>query len=223
MSQFVLYNSVRPVAAAGDPYWNDVILSLPMTSDFLDVTGKTVSVTGAVVSGGMGVFDGTNDYLNLASSSALTLGSANFTIEGFFRRGAGAVGGRTLVDYRNTTKDGIAVYASTSGTAGLTVYSQATPIGIGHVTPFSDSVLEHWAVVRDSGTIYGYVAGIMVCDGPDVRTYDATPTVFIGDNYVAPSQPLSGDLNHVRVTKNICRYPGGTTFTPPTGPFPTSL
>jgi hypothetical protein len=33
---------------------------------------------------------------------------------------------------------------------------------------------------------------------------------------------FNGYAAHLRVTKGVCRYPGGTTFTPPSAPFPTS-
>ena len=39
-------------------------------------------------------------------------------------------------------------------------------------------------------------------------------------------QPTSSYWNGwiwgLRMTKGVCRYPGGTTFTPPTAPFPNS-
>lgn len=84
-----------------DPYKDKVVLFLPMEGShdgstvFNDRTGKTVTVNGNThlstdVAPPWGTtsayFDGTGDYLSLASSTTLDLGAGDFTIEGGLAR-----------------------------------------------------------------------------------------------------------------------------------------
>ncbi len=204
-----------------DPDWASVVLSLPLTADFVDVRGKAVTVNGPVISGGAAVFDGSNDRLSLASDAGFGFGSGNYTVEGYFRRASGASGNRCIIDTRTGSNTGMAIYASTSTYAGLSFADNAGTLA-GHTAQFSISVFEHWAVVRQGTTVRGYVGGVQRFTVADSRAYASASTCFVGDNYLAPSQPTHGEMQAVRITKGVARYPDGTTFTPPSIPYPTS-
>lgn len=206
-----------------DPYFANVTALIPMSTDFTDLKGNTWTPSnGATVTGGQGVFDG-DAWISAPSSANFGFGSGVYTIEGFFKADS-LSGNDCLIDTRGGG-EGIAVYATASGIGGFFgVANNVAVIGGGGV--FSTSTAKHWAVVRDSDNkLYGYLDGVQTFTTPptDSRTLASTATCFIGDNRIAPSQPIHGKMpGGMRITKGVCRYPGGTTFTPPTSPFPTS-
>jgi predicted phage tail protein len=154
------------------------------------------------------------------SSAAFGFGDEDFTIEGFLRASALGVA-RCILDTRGGGQ-GIAVYAYTDIGAGqFTTYSNAGALTYGGF--FTLNEFEHFAVVREAGVLRMYLRGEQMASVADARTYAAASSCFVGDNFVSgggPSQPLSGWLEELRITKGVCRYPGGTTFVPPTLVFP---
>lgn len=203
-----------------DPYWLQVGASLPMTSSFADAVGNTWTENGGVaVSGGSGVFDGVNDYLRLASNIAWAFGYSDFTVEGYFKDNASAVNS-CLFDTRSASTEGLSLYVESGTYTGIS-YGTNSGFLNGTATLFSSSVLQHWAVVRQGSTVRVYLDGVQLFTATDPRFLTAQSTFTIGDSYLS-SQPSKGSQNHFRVTRGVCRYPNGTTFTPPTGPFPTT-
>lgn len=201
------------------------------STTFTDVTGKTWTANGNAqidtaakqFGTGAGIFDGSGDWIQTGSDAGFGFESGAFTIEGWFMRTGGATTNPCMVDTRTGSNAGVGIYASTSIYSGLSYANNGGTIA-GSGTAFTVDVFEHWAVVRetDGFTVRGYVNGVQVFTVSDSRTLASASTCFVGDNYVAPSQPMLGSMDDLRITKGECLYPGGTTFTPPTAAFPDS-
>lgn len=216
----------NPVSGGGDPDFANVTSLLPLSSDFTDVKlGAGWTVLGPTISGGEAVFDGVNDRIHYGVDTAFGFGAGLYTIEGFFTADS-ISGNQCLFDTRGGG-EGIAFYQNAAAWGQATVYNNAGQIFIPGVgMQFTIGVSVHFAVVRDAGDVVRvYFNGVQQGSGADARTYAASTSCFIGDNYIsagAPSQPAHGKLKAWRVTKGVCRYPSGTAFTPPTLPLPTS-
>jgi hypothetical protein len=165
------------------------------------------------------MLDGSGDYISCASDAAFGFGTGDFTIEGWFRA-AVISGNMCLLDTRTASNEGIAIYVNAAATGTFTAYSNAgILVGVGS---FTLNTWVHFAVVRDAGTVRIYLGGVQQGSAADARTYASASSCFVGDNYVAPSQPANGWLDDLRITKGVCRYPSGTSFTPASSAFPDS-
>lgn len=222
----ILSAAVRLAAGGGgggtDPYWPQVSASLPLTTNFADDVGNSWTASGVAISGGVAVFDGVNDYMRLAAGIAFAYGRSDFTLEGFTKE-LGSASVQCLFDSRTATVNGIALYSRASGYGGGITFGLVGALVAGTATLFSNSVREHWALVRDSGTVRFYLAGVQLFSIADDTLISGAGAATIGDAYSGPGgQPANVETNHIRSTRGFCRYPGGTTFTPPVGPFDTS-
>ena len=91
---------------------------------------------------------------------------------------------------------------------------------------WSDNTWTHVAIARDGATLYGYINGVSVGTPVDLSTNIvgfATTTAYVGSRgssgssfpgAVVGAAANSVNIDDVRFTDGICRYPGGTTFTP---------
>lgn len=89
-------------------------------------------------------------------------------------------------------------------------------VAITIANPLTTSTWHHIAVCNDSATIRMYVDGVQ--GGTDTLTADLDLTsydLFFGANFNGVS-PLDGYQDEIRFSNGVCRYPNGTTFTPPT-------
>lgn len=85
---------------------------------------------------------------------------------------------------------------------------------------FSTNVFTHIAYVREGTTFRGYIGGVQKGSGTSsISLLDNSTHVVLGENSDG-NQALDCFIDDLRVTKGVCRYPGGTTFTPATAEFP---
>ena len=103
-------------------------------------------------------FDGTNDYVQVSNSSALQLGTGDFTIEmWWYMIGSGNCRGFTLGDAYDA--NGMELYLGSSGTS-LNVYIEnATRITADSVPSFD--TWHHYVIERTSGTMKLYIDGVV--------------------------------------------------------------
>ena len=103
-------------------------------------------------------FDGTNDYVQVPNSSALQLGTGDFTIEmWWYMIGSGNCRGFTLGDASDA--NGMELYVGNSG-ASLYVYIQnAIRITADSVPSFD--AWHHYVIERTGGTMKLYVDGVV--------------------------------------------------------------
>jgi hypothetical protein len=173
-------------------------------------------------------FNGTTDRLSTPAKTAFNLGTGDFTIECWI----------------NTASISATEYFVGQGNSSLTDRSyQMAVVNTGAVsvqvfnaaqtslqTDTSSSVIAintwyHIAFVRDGNTVRLYVNGVQGGTG-NVTGFTINPSTSIlglgalGD--YGASSLFNGYIDDFRFTKGICRYPSGTTFTPPTAAFPNS-
>ena len=103
-------------------------------------------------------FDGSNDYVQVPNSSALQLGTGDFTIEmWWYMIGSGNCRGFTLGDAYDA--NGMELYLGSSGTS-LNVYIEnATRITADSVPSFD--TWHHYVIERTSGTMKLYIDGVV--------------------------------------------------------------
>ena len=184
-------------------------------------------------------FDGTDDYLYMpVQREDDDFVENDFTIEAWvYVTGNGSGSYKNILrTYRNVSSvdRGFYLYVG-NGTGGDALkpgmFCSFTG-GDGHVESPDSISLNTWthiATVRDGGTIRLYVDGVQkassICSG--AYRYDDSSDYYIGTAGNAAhgtntpiSQYFQGNLDDIRVTNGTCRYPSGTTFTPPTKALP---
>jgi hypothetical protein len=77
------------------------------------------------------------------------------------------------------------------------------------------------AVVRDNGTARFYIDGVQIDSIANTTNLNqqTSNVSYVGGN--PNGYTLTGYMDDFRVTNGVCRYPNGTTFTPPTAALPT--
>jgi hypothetical protein len=222
------FGSVGPT----DPYFANVVSLLHFrdgfhTTTFTDITGKTWSRNGIATENdvnalfvGSAVGPATNNGIKTPTHADFNFGTADFTIEWFhfftslsdfqnaFDRG-GVTAGALLVQTGNS--DGKFI-TYVGGSAVMTEASAATT-----------SVMQHHALVKDSGTLRKYRGGVQTASVANATSITNT-AAFAWGAYASGANSTAGYLGDgCRITNGVCRYPGGTTFTPPAlGSFPDS-
>lgn len=229
----VIFINPYQFAAAGDPFLPNVSLLLhgngvngstgiidssPSPKAITVVGNAQISTAQSKFGGSSIAFDGNGDWLVVGSQSALSFGTANFTIESWLRlSNTGAI--QLIVDARNSTS---AVpwnlYINTDRTVsfrhggGVLTSSQT----------FTYDTWFHFALTRSGSTIRMFIDGVLDLN-TDINTgaLDAgTSNLFIGRVFDSASLYLSGYIDEFRVTPGIARYV--SSFTPPIAPFPDS-
>lgn len=229
---------------ATDPHWASVVLSMPMDgtnggTTFTDVKGaKTVTRNGSVVTSTAQVKFGTasaffpnsiNNWLSLSDSADWDFGSGDFTIEfhgygldnvsaapGIVIGQADGLGANAASWAVSTDGANLMINAST-GTGSWNIVA-VTAVGVNT----NAANWKHYAVCGEGTTARIYVDGVQQASGTITGGMpNSTRALTIGRG-VSTGNTLTGYVDNVRVTKGVCRYPGGTTFTPPAAAYPTS-
>jgi hypothetical protein len=187
------------------------VVGTPRVQRFSPFAPASPGYTTATI-GGSGYFDGAGDYLQVSGGTPLTFGTGNFTIEGWVypttaaTQGVFQVSSTGLSTAFSTT---IAVFVESSGwsiyTGSGVVYSTVVP---------TFNAWNHFAYVRNSGTITLYINGVSVISTVDGTNYTFS-TMAIGGAYDTTFL-LTGYISNLRVVKGTAVYT--TNFTPPTAP-----
>lgn len=169
------------------------------------------------------VLDGTGDWATWPSpsSNAAMTGrysvTTNWTMEVHTNLAAAQVGG--IMSRGATGGSRYALYCSGSGNVAF--YADAFSTGVPVVDSSAanlDGNEHHIAVVRDGGTYRMYFDGVQV----DSQAWASAPAntsligLFIGtDEASTTTRDVAGRIARFKLS-DVCRYPSGTTFTPPT-------
>lgn len=211
-----------PDSAPDDPYWDSVVLMLPMAVDFSDSSETTKTVTPAgdaqitaispKFGTGSGLFDGTGDLLSVTHVSELTLGTSDFTFEAWIRlseinRWHGIIG-------NGTGAGAIDFVVATTPNNFLRVYANSGTLNLNAVTALVIDTWYHVALVRSGDVFTIFLNGVTESTATVAVTLSATSAWKIAGDYT--STPLKGQMAYARVTKGVARYP--TSFTPPAQP-----
>ncbi|HBI33866.1 MAG TPA: hypothetical protein DDY44_01795 [Candidatus Moranbacteria bacterium] len=148
-------------------------------------------------------FDGSGDYLDLATSADFGLGTGDFTVD-------------CWVNFSTVTN---AIFVNTTSSANgffFQYYNNAFTFGQNNVgfvinTPWTPSINTwyHIAVTRASGTTKGFINGTQIASVSDNYNY--------ANNILRVGESVNGYLDEVRVSKGIARWTSN--FTPPSAEY----
>jgi Concanavalin A-like lectin/glucanases superfamily len=170
------------------------------------------------VNGGSMYFNGSTDYLTAPNNSALTLGSNNFTIEGWFYITSLASSqflysinqngsNYAAINVSVSTSGNLVLYASTSGSGWTT-----TNVTIG--SGIAANVWYHIALSKISSNLTGYVNGV---GGTSVSVGATLTNGTINLIGAYTTNYLSGYISNFRIVNGTAVYTSN--FTVPTAPL----
>ena len=229
-----------------DPYFNNVVLLLngdgtngAQNNTFIDSSTNNFTITrnGNVTQGSFSpygdrwsaFFDGTGDFLGVASGSAFDFGTGDWTIEAWV-----FIAGNTTANVDNqrdgtifTVRTGNTVHvqfgvlgdASTTGT-GLQIYNTSAGGNMRRDVAISQNTWHHIAAVRNQNNLYIYLNGSQVgaAFATTLSYGSSTGTVQVGQsgvtNYI---HTFNGYISNLRILKGTALYT--SSFTPPTSPL----
>ena len=214
-------NFTPQTAELTEVYNTVLLLGQSSSSATAEATGKTLSVTGDVTASttnpslvkgfdtsGSVYFDGSGDYLSIPSSSDLTFGTGDFTVEmwvyaeNFTNRG-------TLYDSRPSGGSTGITIGHESSTGELKVYMNATS-GSDQIVDSTDFAIGRWyhiAVTCESTSVRLFVNGVLKDTGTG-RDLSNTNAVNIGyKTYTSSSYNyFNGFISNARIIKGTALY-----------------
>jgi hypothetical protein len=130
---------------------------------------------------------------------------------------------RCMMDFRHGATENIAIYAeaATAGAGKLSIYT-AFGLAISHQTAMVANTWYRVKACRRGGYWKLYLDGVKSTDTYTAHsgvTYTSDGRLYIGDNYVAPSQPLDGRMGPIRITR-YARQALDANHTPDALPWP---
>lgn len=166
--------------------------------------------------GGSGYFDGTGDYLNLASNTAFQFGTGDFTFETWVYCTQAASAQKAIYDLSSSNTAGS--FALFSGGSDWTVRMDGLGNDLSYPVSASDfNNWVHFAVCKSGSTVTFYKNGISVASGsrPSINIIQQTPN--IGRLAAFSGYDFGGYISNLRVVKGTAVYTSN--FTPPTTPL----
>ena len=170
-------------------------------------------------------FSTNTDWLSTPAKTAFALGSGDFTIEmwTYFN----ALSQQVFAGQTNATISALSFYMIIFGTGqlqcvikdGVSVVQAASSVGAITATTW-----QHIAFTRDGNALRLYINGVQqptVGNTTGFTVATSTDPLGVGGSLFLSSL-MNGYIDDFRFTKGVCRYPGGTTFIPPTAAFPNS-
>ncbi len=208
------------------PLSSDVytIILLLQSGTFIDTSGnnRTVVVNGTpttqsfspfnrIATGGSGYFDGTGDYLTLPNNATTTIGTSDFTFEGWFYTPSVATL-QTLMTY---------------GSSGWRVFMNAAAIWFlnGSTSIINTGTIQpnswiHIVLVRSgsgSNNTALWINGSRITQATNTTNFAAgAPQIGMEGT---TSSPYTGYMSNVRLVKSALYNPANSTITVPSLPF----
>jgi len=221
-------SSKPSAAAAGDPYFANVVSLLHFDGNLTDEKGLTWTGVGNAAATGGAKFgsnalalDGVGDNIATANSGDFTWGTGDFTIECWVYN---TKSGYQFIMGNNSNTSGnfmLAINVPISGSpqVGFGAASVAWPVQFNNGVAFPQNEWVHLAVCRQGENNYCYINGIQVdTTKTDSRNWVNAAEVRIGSMSGAATADFGGLIDDLRITKGVARYT--TNFTPPTAAFP---
>ncbi len=210
----VEYTNVAALFSAGssqnDPFFNNVTFLLLLNGPSVptvDSSGNAVAITNTGVSMSSvqtrygsysGQFNGSTSYLTTPGSSAINLGTGDFTLEAWvFPTANGGASGTVIIG------GGTNGYLSVSAgayTVGLNGPSGAVCTTVSTLTP---NAWNHVAAVRQGGFSQVFINGVSSASAANAGNYGSVAVTVGGVSGIAY---FTGYITQVRVTKGVARY-----------------
>ena len=194
-------------------FTNGAIFDNAMMNDLETVGNAQISTSVKKYGTGSLAFDGTGDWLRLLTTPNITLGSGNFTFEGWLYLNT-VSGAQIIFDQRPASTQGVYPVLYMDG-ATMTWYINGTA----RITSssLSASTWYHFAISRSSGSTKLFINGTQSGSTyTDANNYLASRS-YLGISAVDETGGLNGYIDDLRITNGYARYTA--TFTPPTSAF----
>ena len=209
----------------GDPYWDSVVLLARMNGSPANLKTMQFSNAGTVAWAagkfGQAMSLSTGDSGAVANASTLDFAlPGDFTIE-LFVKPTSRVDGALISHFDlGGASPGWQVYYTTSGKIEFYRYAGSGSYPARGNVVLALGVFSHIAVVRSAGVVSIYVNGVLDATGTDAAAYgNNLLTMSIGYQLQGGARyPFRGEIDEVRITKNVARYTGA--FAPPSAEFP---
>jgi hypothetical protein len=174
--------------------------------------------------GGSVYFDGTGDYLRVASNAALGYGTGDFTIEGWFyltgTTGQGVAQGEQGIIGSNTVMASRFTVRIQGNPKKMSWWLNGSSNNVVGTTSIQQNTWYHFALVRSGSSTNNvklYLNGVLESQG--TSTYDVpADDHVIGRVYTdLDSEYWNGYISNLRIVKGTALYTAN--FTPPTSPL----
>ena len=196
---------------------SNLVLALPLVGSANDVsnrinsgsTTKSITVNNAVTNstfsnfyGGSYYFDGSGDSLSVASSSDLGMGTGDFTVEAWVYPTSLASS-----DFIVCLSGSDSVFGYNSdGTLNIQLPSSGAPSLTQKGPVIVANKWNHFACVRESGALRGYIDGVLAATVDSATTdMGSSGTATIGD-HPSLSREVTGYIQDVRIYKGVAKY-----------------
>ena len=187
------------------------------------VIPKTYHNPGTAPNEGSSYFDGTDDYLKVASNASLALGTGDFTIECWvyfvFTSLQGGSNRRIFcLDDGGNFADNLQILVNTGGGVAGDLFLYSNTI-LGNLNTDIRFGWHHIAVVRNSGTLDFYLDGVSKSSVSNTQDYSpgiGSPAPMIGATG-AGTGDYNGNISNLRIVKGTAVYTNN--FTVPTAPL----
>jgi hypothetical protein len=219
-------------AATLDQYYNSSSLlchfdSVNAAGRFIDNSRNNFAITSSgdvslsdsqyKFGGASAYFDGTGDYLVTPTTSVLTFGTNDLTVELWIYQTVSSVGAYKVIVGDN-------VYSSVGG---WTLYSYNNQLnlwkgGTELIAPSGTLTLNSWNYVvwtRQSGNNRIFINGTQVGSTVSDSTNYTSTAIYVGSSKINTLN-FAGYVDELRITKGVARYTAN--FTPRNSPFPNS-
>lgn len=185
-----------------------VVISYPDT--FAAPTATTGSPTVSTSGSGSIVFDGSDDYVRYPTSTNYAFSTGDFTVEAFIYRSN--LNGMILDARSTAVSEPWCFYLSSADLAWINGSSNPSTS-----TTVPSGSWVHVAACRSGTTLKLFINGVAGYTGTDTTNYTTTSPLLVGINANLSSNPFSGYISNVRITKGTAVYTAD--FTPPTAPL----
>lgn len=193
------------------------------STDFQDssLTPQTVVANGSVhistaqsvFGSSSAIFNGTTDYLTVANTAAIDLGTSDFTIEAWVHKTNDASSTSAILSFSDgSTSQFSLLWRDTS--SSFAIYNSSTTPSV-LIEDATTRVLNNWyhvAFVRKVDTIYLFVDGVLVGSTSVTMPQIVGYNLYIGQSGLS-TEYWPGYIDEIRISKNINRYE--SLITPP--------
>jgi hypothetical protein len=171
--------------------------------------------------------DGTGDYVSTPDHADFTLGSGDWTLDGWFNVAGGAGGARKMYGQCNSTETTTTISLIGGLSAGNALAVQAYVGSTQHVifssTTFTSAGWHHFAHVRTGNVLKLFVDGVQ--EGGDLAiagtVNDSANAWAIGRRGESTTTTWNGSVDEFRLSVGIARWTAN--FTPPTAEYGVDL
>lgn len=231
MSLALRMAAAMAAGAASDPYWANVTTLINGSSATItdkSTTNNTLSIVGNTVLSATQVkynvksiyFDGSGDYITEPAGTPLTLGTGDFTIEGWVYPTSLAAE-RIFIDFRPSGTNGIYILLAIQTNGGINMNVNSSNTITGAAGSITINGWHHIALAR-SGTstklfVNGTQVGSTYTDSNNYLCGASRPSIGVNGANTTVGFYL-GYMDDFRITKGVARYTAN--FTAPTAAFP---